>query len=50
LSESLNSASDAMVLEDGAAKFELGQARYSICAEYNRSSMNAGAKKSSFLS
>jgi len=35
-----------MVLEDGAARFELGQARCSIFAEYNRSSMNVGAKKS----
>jgi len=36
-----------MVLEDGAARFDLGQARYSISGEYNRSaSMNAGGRKS----
>ncbi len=36
LSEFLNSACDAIVLEDGAATFDLRQARYSISGEYNK--------------
>lgn len=36
LNEFLNSASDAIVLEDGAATFDLRQARYSISGEYNK--------------
>src|ERR1041384_2421613 len=36
LSEFLNSASDAIVFEDGAATFDLRQARYSISGEYNK--------------
>lgn len=36
LNEFLNSACDAIVLEDGAATFDLRQARYSISGEYNK--------------
>ena len=36
LNEFLNSACDAIVLEDGAATFDLRQAKYSISGEYNK--------------
>ncbi|HEY6183850.1 MAG TPA: hypothetical protein VIW67_16495 [Terriglobales bacterium] len=36
LSEFLSTASDAIVLEDGAATFDLRQSRYSISGEYNK--------------
>jgi hypothetical protein len=36
LNEFLDSACDAIVLEDGAATFDLRQARYSISGEYNK--------------
>src|SRR5215475_7475339 len=36
LNDFLSSASDAVVFEDGAATFDLRQARYSISGEYNK--------------
>ena len=40
VSEFLATAHDAIVLEDGAATFDLRQAKYSVSGEYNKSPLS----------